>query len=217
MVKYRTVILFTIGLFLISCIGVSQKNKIEENSELKSGEGNSRTKDSLIVILQPFEDINGSLTNYVYLEIKKIIPLVKLNKPISFPSGAYYKPRNRYKADSLLSYFDEIAKDGEVYIGLTSKDISTSKDNIPDWGVMGLSYCPGNACVVSTFRLNKTKLEEQFFKVAIHELGHTQGLGHCRDKTCLMRDAEGKNCTDEEVGFCPNCKAYLEGKGWKLL
>jgi archaemetzincin len=215
--KYLTIILFTLLLFLISCLGVSQKNKIEENSVTQSVIVKISTNDSLMVILQPFEGLNGSLTNYVYLEIKKIIPLIKLNKPISFPSGAYYKPRNRYKADSLLSYFDEIAKDGEVYIGLTSKDISTSKDNISDWGVMGLSYCPGNACVVSTFRLDKAKLEEQFFKVAIHELGHTQGLGHCNNKTCLMRDAEGKNCTDEEIGFCPNCKVYLVGKGWKLL
>jgi archaemetzincin len=107
-------------------------------------------------------------------------------------------------------------KDGRVTVGLTNKDISTDNGNIPDWGVMGLGYQPGKSCVVSTFRLSKRNLKEQYFKVAIHELGHTQGLPHCPNKTCLMTDAEGKNNTDKENGFCEKCKAFLIAKGWKL-
>lgn len=95
-------------------------------------------------------------------------------------------------------------------------DISTSKGEIKDWGVMGLGYCPGKSCVASSFRLSAQKRQQQFFKVAIHELGHTQGLAHCANKTCLMRDAEGSNYLNEETGFCENCKAVLVKKGWKL-
>lgn len=61
-----------------------------------------------------------------------------------------------------------------------------------DFGVMGLGYRPGKACVASSFRLNKENLDEQFYKIAIHELGHTQGLSHCPEKMCFMRSAEGK-------------------------
>ena len=85
-----------------------------------------------------------------------------------------------------------------------------------DFGVMGLGYRPGNACVASTFRLNAENKSEQFYKVAIHELGHTQGLKHCPDKTCFMRDAEGKNPTNEEKDFCQNCKKVLRSKHWKI-
>ncbi len=81
---------------------------------------------------------------------------------------------------------------------------------------MGLGYCPGNACVVSTFRLDKDNLSNQFYKVAIHELGHTQGLPHCTAKTCLMRDAEGKNNLDNEFDFCEKCKKLLKAKGWNF-
>jgi archaemetzincin len=81
---------------------------------------------------------------------------------------------------------------------------------------MGLGFEPGNACVISTFRLSKTNFAAQFYKVALHELGHTQGLPHCPNKTCLMRDAEGSNHLDEETGFCPSCKAYLKSKGWLI-
>jgi archaemetzincin len=202
---------FSIIVVIFACIGTTRQNDTALGNENKKPVG-----DSLVVVLQPFVGIDDSLTEFVFLKFKDIIPLVELRKPLPFPENAYYKPRNRYKADSLLTYLSCIAKRGEVMVGLTGKDISTSKDEISDWGVMGLSYCPGKACIASTFRLNKKKLKEQFFKVAIHELGHTHGLDHCQNKTCLMRDAEGKNCTDEEKGFCPICKAFLVGKGWRL-
>lgn len=81
---------------------------------------------------------------------------------------------------------------------------------------MGLGYCPGNACVVSTFRLARNNTATQFYKVAIHELGHTQGLPHCKNKTCYMRDAEGGNPLDEETGFCAPCTTILRNKGWAV-
>ena len=101
-------------------------------------------------------------------------------------------------------------------IGLTNKDISTDNGNIIDWGVMGLAYMPGKSCTVSPFRLSKKNINEQYFKVAIHELGHTQGLPHCLGVLCLMTDAKGKNKTDKEKGFCNKCKLFLINKGWNL-
>jgi len=155
-------------------------------------------------------------TDYVFAELKKIYPSVELLTAIDLPDEAYYSPRNRYRADSLLNFLSARTKTEHVVIGLTSKDISCTKDEYEDWGIMGYGYTPGNACVASTFRLNKSNLLEQLFKVAIHELGHTQGLDHCPDKSCFMRDAEGKNTTNEEKDFCQKCKAYLTGKGWNF-
>ena len=56
----------------------------------------------------------------------------------------------------------------------------------------------------------------QLFKVSIHELGHTQGLPHCVVKYCFMRDAEGRNPTNDEKDFCPACKTFLKQKGWNF-
>ena len=105
------------------------------------------------------------------------------------------------------------AQENEIYLGITSYDISSTKNGKPDFGIMGLGFRPGKACVASDFRL---KDKSNFFKVVIHELGHTAGLHHCPEKTCFMRDAEGHNPTDEETGFCPSCKKSLLAKGWKL-
>jgi len=79
-----------------------------------------------------------------------------------------------------------------------------------------LGFEPGNACVVSTFRLPKMKLSRQLSKLCLHELGHTQGLPHCKNKTCFMRDAEGGNHLEEEIDFCESCKSYLKSEGWLL-
>ncbi|MGB3008377.1 MAG: matrixin family metalloprotease, partial [Chitinophagaceae bacterium] len=100
-----------------------------------------------------------------------------------------------------------------VYVGITMNDISTTKGDVFDYGVMGLGFMPGHACVASNFRLREKK---NFFKVAIHELGHTTGLPHCPDKTCYMRDAEGGDHTNLEKGFCPDCKKHLVNCGWNL-
>lgn len=179
-------------------------------------EAKVRPQEECSINIQPYGGIPEELVNPIYQELCKIHEHVILLKSIPLPAKAFYSPRNRYKADTLIAMLSDSTEDGCVTIGLTIKDISTTKDKIPDWGVMGLGYEPGKACVVSAFRLSKNNLREQYFKVVIHELGHTQGLPHCPDKHCYMSDAEGKNTTDNETGFCDKCKKYLTGKGWKL-
>lgn len=178
---------------------------------------NSSGKENKITIdIQPFSGISAEEANYIFNEIRKVYPNVFLNKPIPLPSSAFYVLRNRYRADSLIQFLNLKTADKHATIGLTNKDISTSKNAIADWGVMGLGLCPGKACVASTFRLSKTEKLMQLFKVAIHELGHTQGLPHCAVKSCFMRDAEGRNPTNEEKDFCADCKKFLANKGWNF-
>lgn len=166
--------------------------------------------------IQPFSDAGTEQVAYVLREIKKIYPKVELKTPVSIPDQAYYKARNRYRADSLLHFLNRNNRPGHVIIALTKKDISWTKGAINDYGIMGLGLCPGNACVASTYRLSKTNTNDQLYKIAIHELGHTQGLKHCPEKTCFMRDAEGKNHSDELKAFCNSCKQHLIIRGWAL-
>ncbi|WP_261511219.1 matrixin family metalloprotease [Chryseobacterium paludis] len=170
----------------------------------------------MIILVQPFKDLNPESVKFVTNEIKKIYPKIKVLEPLDLPKNAYYNDRRRYKADSIIKFLSEKTKEGFVTIGLTSKDISTTKGKVSDFGIMGLGYRPGKACVASNFRLNKEKNDEQLFKIAIHEIGHTQGLKHCPEKKCFMRSAEGKNPTDEEIDFCPKCKTFLKNKNWKF-
>lgn len=168
------------------------------------------------ISIQPFTGMPAAEVAAVAASIKKVYPYMTIQAPVPLPQTAFYPPRNRYRADSLISFLGRQSPEGIVTLGLTHRDISTTKGQVADWGVMGLGFCPGNACVASSFRVSKTYKMEQLFKVAIHEMGHTQGLPHCPEQSCFMRDAEGGNPTDEEKEFCPKCKAHLISKGWRL-
>ncbi|MDP2384995.1 MAG: matrixin family metalloprotease [Bacteroidota bacterium] len=211
-----TYLLLCLVLILSSC--GSQESKQTEVDEEKeaTNKASEIKKNSVIIDIQPYEGLPKEITEHIFSELKKIHPNVSLLSTIALPQRAFYKPRGRYRADTLIDMLRNKTPNGHVTIGLTNKDISTSSGKHFDWGVMGLGFQPGKACVASTFRLSKTNTKEQFFKVAIHELGHTQGLPHCPNTQCIMTDAEGKNKTDNEKGFCSKCKAVLVNKGFDL-
>jgi archaemetzincin len=139
------------------------------------------------------------------------------------PKEAYYPARKRYRAERLLVYLNQrLPKDGWRILGLTDVDISTTKDNYPDWGVMGLGELPGTATVISSFRCRKKARSaahaiERLAKVAVHEIGHTLGLAHCPTRGCLMEDAKGKvTTTDHERDFCSRCRALAKQGGFTI-
>ncbi|WP_228462829.1 hypothetical protein [Chryseobacterium caseinilyticum] len=108
--------------------------------------------------------MNSETTKFVTTQITKIYPHVIVLEPIDLPKEAYYKERNRYRADSIIKSLSQNTEKGFVKIGLTIKDISTTKGSVKDFGVMGLGYQPGKSCVASNFRLNKDNKNEQFSK-----------------------------------------------------
>ena len=185
-------------------------------SEKKDIAKEKKEKPAITILIQPFKDIKPETVAKVAEGIKNVYPNVKILDAIDFPENTYYKERNRYRADSIIKFLSKETKGDFVTIGLNTKDISATRGKIKDFGIMGLGYTPGKACVASNFRLSKENRDEQFFKIAIHELGHTQGLPHCPEKMCFMRDAEGKNPTNEETDFCKKCKTFLINKNWKF-
>lgn len=194
MKKLKNLIGFLMLLFCLACQRSSQR----------------------VVVVQPLGDFDTELKQHLLVQLKKNIQNVVIRPSMAMPANAYYVPRNRYRADSLLRLLKTQIGADSVVVAITHFDISTTNGKQKDWGVMGLGYRPGNACVVSTFRLNQRNLSEQFYKVILHELGHTEGLDHCKVKTCLMRDAEGGNPLNEEKEFCQKCKKHLQKQGWSL-
>lgn len=139
----------------------------------------------------------------------------------NLPRQAWYEPRQRYKADTIIDYLREKASFSmKTLVGLTNKDISTTKDANPDYGIFGLGYMPGKGCIISTFRLKKgIKNEEHFYqrtlKVVLHEIGHNYGLEHCSSGfSCLMKDADGtiKTVDNERMELCESCLKKLNMK-----
>ncbi len=171
-----------------------------------------------IIAIQPLGEVKQERLDIVKKALEEEFELkVETLEAKPLPKEAWYVPRSRYRADKLLTFLDgQTAAKYRIVIGLTSKDISTTKGEHEDWGIFGLGEVDGRVCVVSSFRLNargadENKLRERFWKVAVHEVGHVMGLDHCPSKGCIMQDAEGSILTvDEENGkFCEGCKAAL--------
>lgn len=201
-------------LSILLAFSCNQQEIVTNNIEQSSS--NREVKRPIVILIQPFNDLPLKYINSVETELKNIYSKVEIKAPIQLPLKAINQSKTRYRADSLIRFLSEHTSTGYLTIGLTTRDISTTKGKFPDWGVMGLGYCPGKSCIASTFRLNKTKKAIQLYKVAIHELGHTEGLKHCSVKNCFMRDAKGKNHTDDLTSFCKTCKNLLIQKGWSL-
>lgn len=172
-----------------------------------------------IIAIQPLGEVQQVRLDIVKKGLEDAFGLkVETLEAKPLPKEAWYEPRSRYRADKLLDFLsDQTVAKYRIVIGLTSKDISTTKDEHEDWGIFGLGELGGRVCLVSTFRLNargadEAKLRERMRKVAIHEVGHVMGLPHCPTKGCVMRDAESSILTvDEESGdFCEKCKATIK-------
>ena len=189
--------------FIFVCLFLCQCNKKKLTSDFSVG-----------VIL--FNEFDTSILNVIQPSIEKFYHCkVSYLASIPLPEYAYYAPRQRYRADSLLSFLKEFKKGNNLILGLTEKDISTSKNGFRDWGVFGLGYCPGAACVISTYRLNRHSnmkdFNQRLLNVCLHEIGHNLGLPHCTIDTCLMKDAKGKIESIEGANkqLCPDCKLKL--------
>lgn len=198
---------FFLGLFAIALS--SCQNTIDRKTVVGIQAYNGFSKNKTEFIAKAIDSFYGVKT--VILPEKKLYPEAFVN--IKSP---------RYRADSIIYIQMRNLPDTLDYIiGLTDKDISTTKkangkmvlpaSKYKDWGIMGLGFCPGKSCVVSTFRLkhNKQKIYlERLKKVAIHEVGHNLGLPHCKNKHCVMTDAVESIATIDKESFslCEDCR-----------
>ncbi len=181
-----------------------------------------------IIRIVPFEAIPSSHLEVIKSALVKTYALkVVVNDPIPLPEEAITVSKLlRYRADKLINYLKEEFKSEEIKAGYTSKDISTTKrdkdgkmlkpySRFSDWGVIGLGYRPGVACVISTYRIGangEDKLKQRLVKVYIHEIGHNLGLDHCPNKACVMTDAASSISTIDKTNghLCKNCRSKLD-------
>lgn len=204
----RPSIIFLAGLLaLLSCGRTRTTNP--------SAPGLSRAVFDTLYLL-PATDADTATMAYLqrHLADSFQIPVILLpTQPL--PAFAWYAPRKRYWADSLLKWMRPIAQNSRCrWLLVTGSDISTTRKDHFNWGIMGLAYRPGRVAAVSDYRLQEHKrptgaVRAALLKVALHELGHTVGNDHCQQPHCLMQDADGRDKTAQLSGFCNACRKRL--------
>ena len=217
-------IFFILGISAMLWVGCSNGNRTDADGVVVEDSLPADPPLGYVIELQPLGDFSHQKAELLREELIKQLASIfrtktkaELEASVSvaenkqLPASCLYKPRNRYWAGKILGmlHAEHGGNDEIVTIGLTNRDISTSIHGQYNYGIMGLSLRPGDACVVSTYRL---KRKDDLWKVAMHEFLHSRGLPHCKkdNPTCLMQDAHGKNTFYMKHGLCEDCKKRLE-------
>ena len=67
------------------------------------------------------------------------------------------------------------------------------------------------------FKPNVDRYFERLVKECMHELGHTFGLEHCRNRKCVMSFSNSVIDVDHKLAaFCLSCSSKLKGVGIQL-
>ena len=145
--------------------------------------------------------------------LERRFPLaVKLHPPWFDPEEAFDPSRGQYDSRGLLAaLLGKPVADAERVLGVTSVDLFVPVLSY----VFGEAQLGGRAALVSVHRLRNevyglpgddVVLLERLEKEAVHELGHTYGLVHCREIGCVMLSSTYAEEIDfKGAAFCPAC------------
>ncbi len=130
------------------------------------------------------------------------------------PDYAYDRRRGQYSAHAILERLHPQAV--ERVLGVVDVDLYVPELNF----VFGLAGQTGRRAVIALPRLrqsfygapdNDALFLARAAKEAVHELGHTYGLGHCRDRRCVMAFSNSLADTDYKGrAFCSICAKQLQ-------
>lgn len=163
------------------------------------------------IYLQPYNNFSLEEAKLLQTDIQNcfdtLIPEIRVNVQILEPKALpqRFVISKRYRADSIIRNQSSIS--GYV-LGLTHSDISCTAHGINDYGVLGLSTCPGHSAIISDYRVANKSL---FYKVGVHELLHCFKLRHCpnNDRKCYICDANKKPQLEKQIYLCKTCKENL--------
>ncbi len=166
------------------------------------------------IVIVPMGPVETSVVEQLSMSLRRNSQnqTFTISERIDLPDQAYDPRRRQYDSDKLLMLLSSLSVDADRVLGVTEVDLYVEGLNF----VFGEGLSPGKVCVISTYRLRPEPYREEskdlFFqrliKEAVHELGHTMGLGHCRNPSCVMYFSNGILDTDRKSNsFCEICKA----------
>lgn len=168
------------------------------------------------IIVSPIGHFDPQIIDQVGREVRRVLGYRSLTAPVlQDVDFAFESSRNQYCSTPILKKLADLAPPGAVKIlAICSVDLF-----IPILThVYGEAQLGGKACIISTRRLNEgleTAPTELFIrrvvKEAIHELGHTFNLRHCKDHGCCMHYCRTIKDVDRKTDqLCRYCKVLLE-------
>jgi archaemetzincin len=167
-------------------------------------------------------DVDGELLEQVRKEIRKVFGYETNIRPLIDEKDLCLDPiRKQYHSTPILETLAIISPPEAIKVlAITKLDLF-----IPILThVYGEAQLGGKACILSTYRfaerrpLGTEAFRSRLVKEAIHELGHTFNLRHCRDAACVMHYCRSLTEVDRKSNqFCRYCTVLLEDEMKRYL
>jgi len=169
------------------------------------------------IVLVAVGEIDRNIMDRLKNDLNKVFkkPIV-IGKGMPEPDYAYNKKRNQYLSTAILNAIME-QKEYPTYekiLGMVEHDLYVPELNF----VFG--EASRKAAVISLARLrqafyhlpeDQSLFQRRVLTEAVHELGHTFGLGHCQNSRCVMFFSNSLSDTDRKgPEFCPRCRKNLQ-------
>ena len=169
------------------------------------------------IVLSPIGDLQPALLERLCKDITRIFNFqTRIETVLTDVAFAYDSNRDQYHSTAILERLAELMPSQSLKIlAVVQVDLF-----IPILThVYGEAQLGGRSSVISIVRLSEgisgmginDKFGDRVSKEAIHELGHTFNLRHCKDENCIMHYCRNEHDVDQKSDqLCRYCRIMLE-------
>lgn len=168
--------------------------------------------------IYPLTPVPMDVITSIVHPLRMIFPTkISIEEPlIDLVDAAYDDSRIQYNSTQIITDLNILVHEAQTKIlGITSVDLFVPILTY----VFGEAQLAGKTCVVSTYRLDNSIYGlpidpvlyfERTLKEAVHELGHTYGLYHCKHLECAMHTSTAVEDIDvKESVLCNDCRRRI--------
>ena len=198
-----------ITLILLLVINASIKTNYAANTDMKK-----------IFCIIPIGHIDNKILQYTQKELEERFNVaVDIGRQLEEPAYAYHKHKKQYNSTKILKQIHKLRLTGyDRILGIADVDLYIPERTF----VFGGADVKKKVSVISLTRLRQKFYDlpedSALFKYriiieAVHELGHTYGLYHCKNNKCVMFLSNTIGDTDNKgAELCSNCTKIMEAK-----
>ncbi len=207
--RYNCKKVIQVTLILLSVINVFIKTNYAANTDMKK-----------IFCIIPIGHIDDKTLQHTQKELEgRFNVIVEIGRQLEEPTYAYHKHKKQYNSTTILKKIYKLKLTGyDRILGIVDVDLYVPERTF----VFGGADVKKKVSVISL-----TRLKQKFYNLpedsalfnyrtiieAVHELGHTYGLYHCKNNKCVMFLSNTIDDTDHKgAELCRNCKEIMEKK-----